>query len=530
MVTQHESGSGYKALLTTLLETATRRRDHVAVRDEDREDDLQVTYGELLDASGALAHRLLEVADTVDLAGARVALLAEPGAGWVVATWAIWRAGGHAVPLALSHPEPELEHVLTDSDASIIIVQQALKDRVEPLALRLRRPCLGLPILSLDATGSPDHPLPDLSEDDVAERFALLLYTSGTTGRPKGVPIRHRHLAAQIRSLSEAWRWSADDHVLGDLPLHHVHGIVNVVLSALWHGATCTLHRRFDAVRVWSSFADQPAAPTPCPTLFMAVPTIYRRLIEEWHRRPELQEQRKRAAGRLRLMVSGSAALPETTLDAWREISGQRLLERYGMTEIGMALSQPYDEIKGGPRVPGTVGSSLPGVDVRLRGDELEVRGPGVFDGYWRRPDDTAEAFTDDGWFRTGDVAQVEDSAGGPVYRLLGRRSVDILKSGGEKISALEVEAVLRLHDAVADAAVVGLPDPEWGQKVVAFVEVSPRRSAPVQELDALCRRRLAAFKVPKRYEVVEQLPRNALGKVVKGRLLPGPHLDSAPD
>ena len=507
-------------MLTTLLDTASHRGDHIALVVDDRGDDRAITYGELLDESAALGRRLLDTANAPDLDGARVALLIEPGAGWVVATWAIWRAGGHVVPLALSHPEPELEHVLTDSDVSAIVVQPNLLERIEPLARRL-----GVPILRLDdARSKQGRLLPDLGPEIVAERFALLLYTSGTTGRPKGVPIRHRHLAAQIHSLSEAWRWSAEDHILGVLPLHHVHGIVNVMLSALWHGATCTLHRRFDAARVWASFADDRQAQRP--TLFMAVPTIYRRLIDEWHARPELQEVRSRGARRLRLMVSGSAALPETTLDAWREISGHTLLERYGMTEIGMALSQPY----AGRRVPGTVGSPLPGVEFRILGDEVQVRGPGVFNGYWRRPDDTAQAFTEDGWFRTGDVARREEVEGGIAYRLLGRRSVDILKSGGEKISALEIEAVLRMHDAVADAAVVGVPDPEWGQRIVAFVETKSDRAVSddemTHELDSLCRQRLAAFKVPKRYELVDRLPRNALGKVVKGRLLPASEPD----
>ena len=504
-------------MLTTLLETAARRSDCVAVVSDTIADavadavtdtpteDGQVTYGELLQTSADLARRLLamlKTRGTRDLHGARVALLAAPSADWIAALWGIWRAGGHAVPLALAHPEPELEHVLTDSGAAAIIATPELKPRVEALSQRLQ-----IPTLAFDdeiPNGSSDGST-ELSAGVSAERFALLLYTSGTTGRPKGVPIRHRHLEAQLRSLSTAWQWSEEDHILGVLPLHHVHGIVNIVLSALWSGATCRLHRQFDAERVWQAFE------AGRPTLFMAVPTIYRRLIDTWLGQPERQESRSRAARRLRLMVSGSAALPEPTRERWREITGRTLLERYGMTEIGMALSQPYD----GRREPGTVGGPLPGVEVRLEVDELQVRGPGVFDGYWQRPDETADAFTDDGYFRTGDVAGLE----GGVYRLLGRRSVDILKSGGEKISALEIEAVLRRHDAVADAAVVGRPDPDWGQKVVAFVELFPQEVLDADELDALCRAHLAAFKVPKRYEIVTQLPRNALGKVVKVRL-----------
>lgn len=496
-----------RRFLRTLLETATRRRAHVAVAGDDH----TATYGDLLESSALLGSRLLDRVSSRDLRGARVGLLMSPGAGWVSALLGIWRAGGHAVPLALTHPEPELEHVLTDAEVTTLVVEAGLRDRTEALADRLRLPILVSDGKESESDADLPRPLPDQDEDEDENdaRFALLLYTSGTTGKPKGVPIRHRHLGAQVRSLSEAWRWSEDDHILGVLPLHHTHGIVNVVLCALWNGASCTLHRGFDVGRVWRSVSDDAL------TLFMAVPTIYRRLIEEWQRTPELRRQRSDAARRLRLMVSGSAALPDPTLHRWREISGQTLLERYGMTEIGMALSQPLD----GPRQPGTVGAPLPGVEVRIVADELQVRGRGVLDGYWQRPDETREVFTEDGFFRTGDVAERLATPDGDIYRLLGRRSVDILKSGGEKISALEIEAVLRCHEAVADAAVVGRDDPEWGQRVVAFVELLAGASCEGDGLRNWCREHLAAFKVPKSVEIVDMLPRNALGKVVKGRL-----------
>ncbi|MDA8020135.1 MAG: acyl-CoA synthetase [Thermoanaerobaculia bacterium] len=485
-------------MLSTLLETALRSEHRIAVRG----DHGVATYGDLLRSASFHAGRLLDHLDVPDLDGARIAILLEPGPSWVAALWSIWRAGGLAVPLALSHPEPELEHVLVDAAASAVVVERGLGGRVRPLARRL-----GLPVLTLhdDDPGSVVRPVPEPAAGEWADRFALLLYTSGTTGKPKGVPLRHRHLESQVRSLSEAWRWRPSDHVVGVLPLHHVHGIVNVLLSALWNGAECTLHRRFDAERVWRSFE------TDSPTLFMAVPTVYRRLIEEWQAKPGPQDHRSRSASSLRLMVSGSAALPGTTRERWQAITGHSLLERYGMTEIGMALSQPYD----GARLPGTVGGALPGVEVRVEGDDLQVRSPGMFDGYWRRPDETAEVFTQDGFFRTGDVATSERGC----YRLLGRRSVDILKSGGEKISALEIEAILRIHETVADAAVVGLDDPEWGQRVVAFVETHEGSAVEPDALRHFCRERLAAYKVPKEVEIVERLPRNALGKVVKGKL-----------
>jgi len=232
------------------------------------------------------------------------------------------------------------------------------------------------------------------------------------------------------------------------------------------------------------------------------------------------ERQRSWSAGcaRLRLMVSGSAALPVQTLERWKTISGHTLLERYGMTEIGMALSNPVR----GRRRPGSVGTPLPGVEVRLVDEqggvvgpgtagEVEVRGPGVFLEYWRRPDATTAAFRD-GWFRTGDMAVLEDGA----YRLLGRTSVDIIKSGGYKISALEIEEVLRTYPAVAECAVVGVADPEWGEKICAAVELRQPMELSLAELQAWAKERLAPYKVPRALRCVEALPRNAMGKVTK--------------
>ncbi len=283
----------------------------------------------------------------------------------------------------------------------------------------------------------------------------------------KGVVTTHANITAQIVSLVEAWEWSAEDRILLCLPLHHVHGIINVVSCALWSGAACGMLPRFDADAVWDRIAEGGL------TLFMAVPTIYSKLITAWDAAsPERRAELTQACGRLRLMVSGSAALPVSTLERWKEITGHTLLERYGMTEIGMALSNPLR----GERMPGSVGTPLPNVEVQLVGEsgkrvlpgtpgEIEVRGPGVFAEYWGRPEATRDAFRD-GWFRTGDSAVVENGR----YRILGRTNVDILKTGGHKVSALEIEEAVREHPAVAECAVVGVPDPEWGERVAAAV------------------------------------------------------------
>jgi len=294
--------------------------------------------------------------------------------------------------------------------------------------------------------------------------------------------------------------------------LNHVHGIVNVTLCALAAGACCEAPGGFDAVHVWERLASGD------PTLFMAVPTIYTRLIAAWGQADTSTRAAWSAgAAAARLMVSGSAALPVSTLERWRSITGQMLLERYGMTELGMALSNTLER-----RVPGHVGVPLPGVDVRVIDDagrdvgdgepgELLVRGPNVFAEYWRRPEATADAFVD-GWFRTGDVAVHEPDG----YRLLGRSSVDIIKSGGEKVSALEIEEVFRANRAVDDCAVVGIEDAEWGERVCAAVVLAPGAAETAESLRAWGKQRLAPSKVPSRYVIVHELPRNTLGKVLK--------------
>jgi malonyl-CoA/methylmalonyl-CoA synthetase len=254
-------------------------------------------------------------------------------------------------------------------------------------------------------------------------------------------------------------------------------------------------------------------------TVFTAVPTMYHRLIAAWDAAPEdVKRSWSHGARHARLMMSGSAALPVQTLERWRDITGHTLLERYGMTEIGMALSNPLH----GERRPGVVGQPLPGVDVRLVDEsghdvaegaagEIEVRGPGVFGEYWQRPDETRAAFRD-GWFRTGDMAVVE----GGAYRLLGRTAVDIIKTGGFKVSALEIVEVLRRHPSIAECAVVGLADPEWGERVAAAVELGPSGGLSLADLQQWAKEHLAPYKVPRALHVVTALPRNAMGKVVK--------------
>ena len=462
------------------------------------------SYDELDDASRHVAGALL--GDNDDLNQTRVAFLVAPGFAYAAIQRGIWRAGGVAVPLAVSHPASELEYVVRDADASVVVADASFRDVGRTLARTARARF----VLAEDALrAAPFDGLPHLRSD----QRALIIYTSGTTGRPKGVVTTHQMIGAQISSLISAWRWTPSDRLLLVLPLHHVHGIINGLGCALAIRATCEMLYPFDAQRVWQRLASGEV------TLFTAVPTIYHRLIAAWESAtPDTQRAWSDGAHTLRLMMSGSAALPVQMLERWREITGHTLLERYGMTEIGMALSNPL----AGERRAGFVGSPLPGVEVRLvdengvevtPGDpgELEIRGPNVFLEYWRRPEETAQAFHGD-WFRTGDLAVLEDGS----YRLLGRLSVDIIKTGGFKVSALEIEEVLRTHPCIAECAVVGVEDEEWGERVSAAVELRDGATLSLSDLQTWAKPRLAPYKIPRDLRPLTALPRNAMGKVTK--------------
>ena len=482
-----------------LFGRAEAHADRIALCDGARE----YSYRRLLDASAEIAAALL--AGGGDLSEARVAFFIPPSFEHVAVQWGIWRAGGLAVPLALSHPPAELEYAVRDAEASTLVGTRAAAGFLEPIAQ-----AAGARLVAVeDLLGTTLTRLPVVT----GARRALMVYTSGTTGKPKGVVTTHANLEAQVTALIEAWEWTAEDRILLVLPLHHVHGIVNVVLCALWAGAVCELLPRFDAETTWARIAAGRL------TLFMAVPTIYRRMIAAWEAAPA-ERRREWSAGctGMRVMISGSAALPVATLEDWRRISGHTLLERYGMTELGMALSNPLH----GERRPGFVGLPLPRVEVRLVDEsgqavpagtpgQIEVRGPNVFLEYWRRPEATRAAFRN-GWFRTGDTGVLE----GGTYRILGRSNVDIIKTGGFKVSALEIEEELRMHPAIAECAVVGVEDPEWGERISVAVELQPGATLELDQLQRWAKPRLAPYKIPRALRCVSQLPRNAMGKVVK--------------
>ena len=462
------------------------------------------TYQDILDRSAILAAALLGDAD--DMKESRVALLVPAGFEYAATQWAIWRAGGIKVPICLSATEPEWEYALTDSGASAVMADAAMSAKIAPLCNRL-----GVRLVDIDTiTAVPAKTLPDITP----ERNAMILYTSGTTSKPKGVVTTHANIQAQIESLVQAWEWSAADRIPLFLPMHHIHGIINVTCCALWSGATIESFVRFDL----SAILERVRA--DAYTVFMAVPTIYVKLIQALESAsPENRQAIVAGFARMRLMVSGSAALPASVHEHWTALTGQKLLERYGMTEIGMAISNPYH----GERRPGAVGKALPGVEVRLKSEsgaivtgedepgEIQVRGPGVFRAYWNRPEASAETFDDD-WFRTGDMAVLERG----YYRIMGRLSVDIIKSGGYKLSALEIEAALLEHPNILECAVIGLPDDTWGEAVSAAVVLKENTTLDLATLREWCKERLSVYKVPQRLLVVNELPRNAMGKVTK--------------
>lgn len=439
--------------------------------------------------------------------GDRVAVLAEAHPVAVAVMLGCYRAGLVHVPINPRYRGEELRHVVTDCAAAVLLCDPALADD------RLLTLPPALPRIDL-APGSPrpaDAAAPvslEAVEPVADDETALLVYTSGTTGRSKGVRLSLPAVTDDILALTTLWRWSETDVLSLALPLFHVHGLCIGIHGALLHGMTVRLHPRFDPAAIVSDFEHG-------ATVLMGVPTMYDRLLEHLDAHPEAAD----ALARARLFTAGSAALRPAILERWEALTGHRILERYGMTETLITLSNPHD----GERRPGSVGRPVPGCEARVVDDagrdaapgelgELWVRGPGMMQGYWGRPEETAAAFTE-GWFRTGDVV-VADPDG--YLRIVGRRSTDIIKSGGFKIAAPEIEEVLRRHPSVREAAVVGVPDHRWGERVAAVVVPAGDPAPDPEALIAWVGRELADYKKPRQLAIVSELPRNALGKVQK--------------
>ncbi|MFJ9536754.1 acyl-CoA synthetase [Streptomyces sp. NPDC101225] len=458
--------------------------------------DRTLSYAELAAATGALAARLP--------LGGRVAVWATPALETAVAVVAALRAKVAAVPLNPRSGERELGHIVSDSAPSAVL---AAAGDVLPAALR------GLPRIEVDVHGGGGPaPAPSAADEDPA----LIVYTSGTTGPPKGAVLPRRAIATTLDALADAWQWTGDDVLVHGLPLFHVHGLVLGVLGPLRRGGSVRHLGRFSTEGVARELNGG-------ATMLFGVPTMYHRIAQALPREPELAE----ALGRARLLVSGSAALPVHDHERITAATGRRIVERYGMTETLMNTSVRAD----GEARAGTVGVPLPGVELRLVEEdgspitsydaetvgEIQVRGPNLFTGYLNRPDATAAAFTPDGWFRTGDMA-VRDPDG--YVRIVGRKATDLIKSGGYKIGAGEIENALLEHPGVREAAVTGEPDADLGERIVAWVvPADPQAPPSAQELADHVAGRLAPHKRPRVVHHLGALPRNDLGKIMKRAL-----------
>ncbi|KAF1817378.1 acetyl-CoA synthetase-like protein [Eremomyces bilateralis CBS 781.70] len=524
-------------------------------------------YGKLLQDVVAARNEITQRNEKGAFEGERIAFLMENSYAYVVTILSIFACNAIAVPLSPGFPGSELRYILEQSQAKLIMTSESLrskapnKETVEGHATWETRVAKDYGSIRSE---SGDIELEHLSSNS----GGLMLYTSGTTNRPKGVLLPQSAVTAQSQTLLEAWKYSPKDYLLHILPLHHIHGLANAVLTPLFAGSTIEFMSPFSAQTCWerigAPFTSEGTKKRPI-TFFTAVPTIYTRLLESHPNLPEdLQQATRRAISpeNLRLNISGSAALPTPVKSKWTELSGGNvLLERYGMTEIGMGLSCGLDI---NDRVDGSVGWPFASVEARLvdtdtkevipvgeelgadgkeRQGEIQIRGPMVFKEYWRNPEATATEFTtdEDGkgpWFKTGDVAvrRVVESAGksaqdwakGPMYFIQGRQSADIIKTGGEKVSALEVEREMLSLPQIAECAVVALPSDAWGQKVAAVVVLTEQgktagrggKAWSALDLRRSLKDRLVNYKIPQEMKVVESIPKNAMGKINKKMLV----------
>jgi malonyl-CoA/methylmalonyl-CoA synthetase len=484
--------------------------DGIAIETADTPEPLYYTWGDIDRASARIANLL----DSLELeAGARVAAHTDKCVEGLLLYLAVLRAGFVYLPLNNAYQSAELEYFLGNAQPAVVVCAERNFPDISRIAFAAGTSHVFT--LDDDRTGSllvraaqhaDTHTVVPRATDDLA----AILYTSGTTGRSKGAMLTHGNLLSNALTLKAYWGWQPDDVLIHALPIFHVHGLFVASHGALLNGSTMLWFSSFDARAV--------TARLPDATVFMGVPTLYVRMLAQPTLTPE-------TCASMRLFVAGSAPLLPDTFTAWQQRTGHTIVERYGMSETVMLTSNAY-HIKDGERLPGTVGRALPGVGVRVRRDDgaiaavdevggIEVRGPNVFVGYWRMPEKTKEEFTDDGWFKTGDVGQLDANG---VLTIVGR-SKDLIISGGFNVYPAEVEGVINDMQGVAESAVVGVPHPDFGEGVIAIVV--PRAGAVVDG-DAIVgalKSRIASFKVPKRVMVVDELPRNAMGKVQKAAL-----------
>ncbi|XP_047174376.1 probable CoA ligase CCL8 isoform X2 [Vigna umbellata] len=516
-----------------------------------RADQKSYSYKELLSSAQQISN-LLCASDAREgnLGGARIGIVAKPSAEFVAGIIGIWLSGGVAVPLATSYPEVELLYVIDNSDISAILSTEEHSELMQSVANKSSSKFFHLPsVVNISSEKSRnghsqngkvhedriflDDIIGGSSEDDPA----LILYTSGTTGKPKGVVHTHKSIISQVQTLAKSWEYTSADKFLHCLPLHHVHGLFNGLMAPLYSGSSVEFLPKFSVSGVWQrwreSYPTDGSKADDAITVFTGVPTIYARLIQGYNAMDsELQRVSASAANNLRLMMCGSSALPLPVMQEWEVITGHRLLERYGMTEFVMALSNPLK----GERKPGTVGKPFPGIEFKIIADEdgendntamgeLCVKSPSLFKEYYKLPEVTKESFTDDGFFKTGDAVTTDEDG---YYIILGRTNADIIKAGGYKLSALEIESVIIEHPAISECCILGLPDNDYGEIVGAIVvlhdvkEKRDQESKPtlsLEELSTWAKDKIAPYKIPTKLILWEKLPRNAMGKVNKKEL-----------
>ena len=468
------------------------------------------TYGDLEGLSGAYA-RLLSGLGVA--AGDRVAAQVEKSPQAVFLYLACMRLGAVYLPLNTAYRREEISYFLADAEPRVVVVAPERQAEVNRLIAGSRWGVRHVLTLAGSGDGSlaeqsgaaePDYPTATSTADDLA----ALLYTSGTTGRSKGAMLTHGNLGSNALMLHRLWGWRPGDVMLHALPLFHTHGLFVAINCVLLNGSGMLFLPRFDAAEVIRLL--------PRATVFMGVPTFYTRLLDN----PELTEE---ACRNMRLFTCGSAPLPEQTFEDFRQRTGYRILERYGMTETGMNTSNPLD----GERIAGSVGLPLPDVQVRIADDEghpaaqgeigmLEVRGPNVFKGYWRMPEKTADEIRPDGFFITGDLARVDEKG----YVSIVGRGKDLIISGGFNVYPKEVELAIDGLDGVDESAVIGIPHKDFGEAVTAVVKrLAGRGEVTEKAVIAALKEKMAAYKVPKEVHFVDELPRNSMGKVQKNQL-----------
>ncbi|MBV7248494.1 acyl-CoA synthetase [Streptomyces sp. MW-W600-10] len=495
--------------MTLLLPALQSPTGPAASREAVRFGDLSLTYGRLAGAATALAARIADAG--------RVAVWATPTPETVIAVVAALRAGVPAVPLNPRTGERELAHILADSAPTAVL---AGPDDVLPPALEKLRRLTVDAREAAEAAEGPEGRVGGAAGPEDPEGPALIVYTSGTTGPPKGAVLPRRAVAASLDALEDAWGWTGDDVLVHALPLFHVHGLILGVLGPLRRGGSLRHLGKFSAEGVARELGSG-------GTMLFGVPTMYHRLAEVLDAPAGTAERDAlaRALTSARLLVSGSAALPVHDHERIAAATGRRVIERYGMTETLMNTGIRADGV---PR-PGTVGPPLTGVELRLAEEdgtvldaagaigEIQVRGPNLFTGYLNRPDATAAAHTADGWFRTGDVGTVDTDG---YVTIVGRKATDLIKSGGYKIGAGEIENVLLAHPGVREAAVTGEEDADLGERVVAWVVAADPGSPPAaEELADHVAAQLAPHKRPRTVRYLDALPRNDLGKIMKRSL-----------